>query len=125
MVPTPGLWASCRYPPVLVHTHAHDYAAVVVVVAGAVAVGYASSNVHRCRYSAEAQTLLLHEVWALTRRDSQAAADFWRGIPAQVRRSQVRSAWRAELVSYLLYLGSMSWTPMIFHRSTTRTIDCC
>lgn len=60
MVPTPGLWASCRYPPVLVHTHAHDYAAVAVVVV--VAVGYEPSNVHRCRYSAEAQILLLHEV---------------------------------------------------------------
>ena len=83
MVPTPGLWARCRYPPVLDHTHAHDHAAAAAaaaaaasVAAAAVAVaaaaaaaaaavaGYAeSSSIHRCRYSAEAQTQLLHEVW--------------------------------------------------------------
>ena len=62
--------------------------------------------------------------WALTRRDSQAGEDSWQGIPAQVRRSQVRSAWRAGLVWRNPPYPGLRMLMVVCRRTATRAIDC-
>lgn len=57
--------------------------------------------------------------WALTRLGSRVAGGSSRGILAQVRRSQVRSAWRAGLAWHRIYPASTPRTMMVFHRTTT------